>query len=26
MRAEEFSNAPFVLRDERQKTLELLGQ
>jgi hypothetical protein len=26
MRAEEFSNPPFVLSDERQKTLELLGQ
>ena len=26
MRAEEFSDPPFVLSDERQKTLELLGQ
>jgi len=26
MRAEKFSNPPFVLSDERQKTLELLGQ
>src|SRR4029077_3415599 len=26
MRAEKFSDPPFVLSDERQKTLELLGQ
>ena len=26
MRAEKFSDPPFVLRNERQKTLELLGQ